>query len=266
MMHVGKAAVLALAVTLLFLAYTTHFVRAGTLPNITGTWLANGDPSKRCRITQAGTSVTVTNEQGLTANSTFNDPTTLDTNWGYMGGRHVTGTISANLRRIDWSNGTYWTRASGSSTPPTSEPTPEPTPTPARLIVKVDIEDNGAPIYVYDAQLRNGSIGRTYSQCVSFRNVSNKVATNVDFSFVVKGHSGKIWADFGHVDRGTFTPPVNIDDHCWKGPLWPDRVVRLMSRETIRVKQITFADASTWQPGLHFTRKYADDGAPLEQP
>lgn len=257
MMHVGKAAVLALAASLLFLSYTAHLALAGTLPNVTGTWLANGDPSKRCRITQAGTSVTLTNEQGQTANGTFSDPSTLDTNWGYTGARHITGAISANLRRIDWSNGTYWTRASGSSIPP------EPTPTPARLNVKVDIVDNGSPIYVYDAQLRNGAIGRTYSQCVSFRNISDKVATNVDFSFVVKGHSGKIWADFGDVDRGTFAPPVNIDDHCWKGPLWPDRVVRLMSGEKLRIKQVTFADATTWQPGLHFTRKYADDGTPL---
>lgn len=265
MMHVRKAAVFALAASLLFLADTAHSVLAGTLPNVTGIWLANGDPAKPCRITQAGTSVTVTNEHGQTADGTFRDPSTLDTTRRYLGGRRITGTISGNLRRIDWSNGTFWTRASGSSTPPALEPTPQPTPTPARLNVKVDIVKDGSPIYVYDARLRNGAAGRTYSQCVSFRNVANKVATDVDFSFVVSGHSGKTWADFGDVDRGKFTSPVNVGDHCWKGPLWPDRVVLLMSRETIRVKQVTFADATTWQPGLRFTRKYADDGTPLEQ-
>lgn len=148
----------------------------------------------------------------------------------------------------------------------TASPTPEPTPTPPRLNVKVDLENRDSPIYIYGARLRNGSAGRTYSQCVSFRNVSNKVATDVDFSFVVKAHSGKVWADFGHVERGRFAPPVNIEDHCWKGPLWPDPVVRSMSRETVRIKQVTFADATTWQPGLHFTRKYADGGTPVEMP
>jgi hypothetical protein len=262
MMHERRAGVFALAAGLLFLAYATHLVLAGTLPNIAGTWLVNGDPSKRWRIDQAGTLVTLTNGQGRTAKGTFADPSTLDTDWKDMGGHRVVGTISTNLRRIDWSNGTYWTRASGSST----LPTPEPTPTPALLNVKIDLENQDSPIYMYAARLRNGNRGRTYSQCVSFRNVSNKVATNVDFSFVVKAHSGKVWADFGHVDRGTFTPPVNIDDRCWKGPLWPDPVVRLMSRETVRIKQVTFADATTWQPGLHFTRKYADGGSPIETP
>lgn len=263
MTYERRAVVLALAASLLFLAYPAHFVLAGTLPDITGSWLANGDPSKRCHISQAGTLVTVTNEQGRTAKGAFRDPSTIDTDWGYVGGHNITGTISPNLRRIDWSNGTYWSRASGSSTPPASEPTPQPTPTPARLNVKIDIENDGSPIYAYDAQLRNGTAGRTYRQCVSFRNVSNKVATDVDFSFVVRGHASRTWADFGHVDRGTFTPPVNIDDHCWSGPLWPDRVVRLMSHETVRIKQVTFADATTWQPGLHFTRKFANDGSPL---
>ena len=82
MMHSGRAVVFALAAGLLFVAYATHLVLAGTLPNITGSWLVKGDPAKRCRITQAGTLVTLTNEQGQIGNGTFSDPSTLDTDWG----------------------------------------------------------------------------------------------------------------------------------------------------------------------------------------
>lgn len=253
-----------LAATIVFILATPSLISAGTLPNITGTWYANGDRSLRCTISQSGTSVTLTNEQGKTARGTFLDPSTLDTDWGYMGGRHIRGVISQDLRRISWSNGTSWSRGSGSYTPP--PPTPEPTPTPERLNVSVRVENNeSSPIYVHVATLKNG-YGRSYAQCVSFRNVSTKVATDVDFSFVVTSHSGRVEADFGQVDRGTFTPPVSIDDHCWQGRLWSDRVVRLMARETVLVKRVTFADATTWRPGMPFLRGYANNATPLAHP
>ncbi|HVR47863.1 MAG TPA: hypothetical protein VMT95_14620 [Candidatus Binatia bacterium] len=101
---------------------------------------------------------------------------------------------------------------------------------------------------------------------MSFRNVSTKVATSVDFSFVVESYSGTVEADFGGIDQGTFTPPVNIAEHCWHGPLWSDRVVRLMSREVITVKRVTFKDETSWKLGMRFLRGYGNDGKQLPQP
>lgn len=239
---------------------------AGTLPNISGVWYAQGDSWKRCHISQSGSSVTLQNEQGRTASATFTNPSTIDADWGYFGGRHITGTISRNLKRIAWSNGTYWTRESESGPAPTPRPTPTatPTPMPPRLVVSTRVEGNeSSPIYVYAASLSNG-YGSTFSQCVSFRNVSNKEATDVDFSFVVTRYSGHVEADFGYVDRGTFTPPIAIDRHCWSGRLWPRRTVELMSHETVRVKSVTFADGTVWKPGERFVRAYGNGGAPLE--
>jgi hypothetical protein len=247
------------------LAWLPKALLAGTLPNISGTWYAYGDSSKRCYISQSGTSVTVTNEQGNTAQGNFetNNPSRIDTDWGPLAGGQIVGTISNDLQRIDWSNGTYWIRASGS---PNNPATPQPTPAPERLNVSSNVKGNeSSPIYVYRVSLTNGQ-GRSYEQCVSFRNVSNKEATDVDFSFVVTRYSGNVEADFGHVDSGKFTPPVAIDNHCWTGKLWPDRVVRLMANETVRVKSVTFADGTTWTPGASFLRAYGNAGTALPQP
>jgi hypothetical protein len=89
-------------------------VHAGTMPDISGSWYANGNPTAQCRITQSGSSVSLTNEQGATANGSFTDPSTLSAAWGR---KHLTGTISSDLRTINWSDGEYWSRASVPSTP-----------------------------------------------------------------------------------------------------------------------------------------------------
>lgn len=267
-----RIAVALAALALALLPSLPSTLMAGTLPNISGTWYAFGDSSKRCSISQSGLSVTVTNERGNTGRGNFvqNNPSRIDTQWGPFGGGQIFGTISSDLRRIDWSNGTYWTRASGYQPQPqptaTPVPTPQPTPTPERLRVSARVEGNAfSPVYVYGASLTNG-YGRTFRQCVSFRNVASKEATGVDLSFVVTRYSGAVEADFGYVDRGKFTPPISIDDHCWTGSLWPDRVVRLMAHETVRVKEVTFADGSTWRPGSPFKRAYENNGTPLSQP
>jgi hypothetical protein len=263
------AAVLLLAFAVL--AWLPKTLLAGTLPDISGTWYAYGDASKRCHISQSGRSVTVTNEGGVTAHGNFvqNNPSRLNTHWGPAAGGQIFGNISNDLQRIDWSNGTYWIRAPGYQPPPVSQvpvSTPRPTPPPERLNVSGRVEGNASsPIYIYGLSLSNGS-GRSFHQCVSFRNISNKEATDVDFSFVVTRYSGPVEADFGYVDRGKFTPPVAIDDHCWTGALWPDHVVRLMASETVRVKEVTFADGTTWKPGMPFMRAYGNSGTPLERP
>ncbi|HEX3456766.1 MAG TPA: hypothetical protein VHR97_02320 [Candidatus Baltobacteraceae bacterium] len=94
--------------------------RAGTLPDISGAWFPNGNPTILCRISQSGSSVSLTNEHSATATGTFTDPSTLSTAWG---DKKLTGTISGDLRTITWSDGTYWSRASEPSAP---EATPAP--------------------------------------------------------------------------------------------------------------------------------------------
>ncbi len=89
-------------------------VHAGTMPDISGSWYANGNPTAQCRIAQSGSSVSLTNEQGATATGSFTDPSTLSAAWGR---KHLTGTISSDLQTINWSDGEYWSRASVPSTP-----------------------------------------------------------------------------------------------------------------------------------------------------
>jgi hypothetical protein len=269
-------AVVAAAVVLLVCGSSP--ITAGTLPDISGIWYANGSHVARCSISQSGTSVTLRNQEGRSASGSLSG-NTLDTDWGAFGGGHITGTISSDLRRIKWSNGSVWLRESPNETSThfssavasaTTKPTPEPTPTPERLRIQSYVVSNykAIPIHVSKVWLGNASAsqGRRYEQCVWFRNVSTKVATSVEFSFVVERHSGTVEADFGGTDRGTFTPPVNIDDHCWHGHLWSDRVVRLMSREVVTVKRVTFADETSWEHGMPFLRGYEDNGTPLPEP
>lgn len=263
---VGIVASLCASIAIAFGVLTA--ARAGTLPDIGGTWYANGNPGARCSIRQSGNSVSLTNEVGINANGTFTDPSTLDTRWGVFGGGRVTGRISADLRRITWSNGTYWTRPTPSPFSPTSTPapTPRPTPSPEPLRVSVHVRNNDySPVYVYAASLTNG-YGFTYAQCVSFRNVSTKVLNHVEFAFVVTDRGGSVEAEYGWTDKGTFTPPVNIDDHCFSGRLWAPHVVRRMTNESIRVTQATFEDGTVWNPSMQFKRGYASSGQRLAEP
>lgn len=149
---------------------------------------------------------------------------------------------------------------------PTATPSPKPTKTPARLHVNTEVEGNEAsPIYIYGSSLRNGN-GGTYMQCVSFRNVAPKVATDIVFVFAITDKAGAVVENFDLSKSGTFTPPVSIDDKCWVGYLWPDAKVRKMAREMIRVTRVTFEDATLWRPGLSFVRAYGNTGKKLEPP
>jgi len=262
-----RVAAICASVAIVFGAWTE--VRAGTLPDISGRWYANGNPGAPCRISQSGTSVSLTNERGVTATGSFVNPSTLSTDWGFMNGGRITGTISNDLRRITWSNGTYWSRPSTAPLTPaaTAAPTPRPTPSPEPLRVGVRVRNNDAsPIYVYRASLTNGYQAFTYSQCVSFRNVSTRVVSAVDIAFVVTNRNGGDEANYGWVDKGTFTPPINIDDHCFGGRLWASHVVRRMTEESVRVTQVAFADGTSWKSGMPFLRGYSTAGARLAQP
>lgn len=82
----------------------------GNTPELSGTWFANGDHSKRCSIQQRGDSLDVRNEGGQSASGSFDHRHRITTNWN---GKVIEGRISQHGHRIDWSNGTYWIRDAG---------------------------------------------------------------------------------------------------------------------------------------------------------
>jgi hypothetical protein len=79
----------------------------GRRPNIDGTWYRGGDHSQACYIKQRGKNLKLTNEGGSTATGSFDDKRHVTTNWN---GTMIGGTIARGGDRIDWDNGTYWTR------------------------------------------------------------------------------------------------------------------------------------------------------------
>jgi hypothetical protein len=76
-------------------------------PNLNGNWYPNGNRSLQCSIQQRQGNLTLQNEVGDRATGSFNGKWTVRTNWQ---GTRITGTISKDGSRIDWSNGTYWIR------------------------------------------------------------------------------------------------------------------------------------------------------------
>ena len=76
-------------------------------PNLNGNWYPNGNRSLQCSIQQRRGNLTLQNEVGDRATGSFNGKWGVTTNWQ---GTRITGTISKDGTRIDWSNGTYWIR------------------------------------------------------------------------------------------------------------------------------------------------------------
>ncbi|WP_260738585.1 hypothetical protein [Tunturiibacter lichenicola] len=76
-------------------------------PNLNGNWYPNGNRSLQCSIQQRRGNLTLQNEVGDRATGSFNGKWGVTTNWQ---GTRITGTISRDGTRIDWSNGTYWIR------------------------------------------------------------------------------------------------------------------------------------------------------------
>ena len=71
-----------------------------------GAWFVNGDQSRSCQITQNGKKLQLQNEQGSTASGSI--PGKKVTTSGWPG--NPVGTLTIKRNRIDWSNGTSWTR------------------------------------------------------------------------------------------------------------------------------------------------------------
>jgi poly(beta-D-mannuronate) lyase len=86
--------------------------RSGALPNLadthsfTGTWCGQGDPAYPATITDnVGFLTLKVSEVGASIGLGQDERTIFAPGWGF-----ITGTLSPDSKRIDWSNDTYWTR------------------------------------------------------------------------------------------------------------------------------------------------------------
>lgn len=253
-------------------------VRAGTLPNISGRWYANGNSSHHCHISQSGSSVSLTNERGATATGSFVNPSSLATNWGPFGGGNISGQISSDLRTITWSNGTYWTRAAASSSGFSSSSSSvssgyvavkaTPTPKPYRYLQWASPPGPSAPIEYIGAWTAVEPDASAAWTCLSFKNTSSVAATRILFGLSLLNYNHEA-IDRGHLDRkGTFSPGIEIHgyhsvsewservgprgyrDNCqpWNPNAEP-RALESYSQAryySISVKRIDYADGTTW--------------------
>ncbi|HVA32713.1 MAG TPA: hypothetical protein VNG31_01110 [Candidatus Baltobacteraceae bacterium] len=107
--------------------------------------------------------------------------------------------------------------------------------------------------------------GNRPRQCVSFRNISDKTATDVTFSFTYEDAFNTPLVTQQHDFSGTFTPPVGIDDKCVYVNLGSREVMRRIARVDIHALTVLFQDGTQWSSGQGFTRAYGNDGNRLAQ-
>lgn len=249
-------------------------IRAETVPNLGGVWYANGSPAARCSIVQSGASLTLKNQEGRTASGTVSGSGTLSTDWGFGGG-HITGTISSDLRRINWSNGSFWTRESANFTPTHISVTaaaavakPAATPNPWRYIEwSSDTKRRTSPLDVFHGFAAVKRDGTWVTGCFSFENTSRVVAKEIRFTFLLENRNGEIVDKVPFVRKGTFSPNVEIHgygnlsemlnrvghrdyiDNCWANKDGSEEAILRLSRVqyyTYRIERIDFADGTEW--------------------
>jgi hypothetical protein len=71
-----------------------------------GAWCAQGDPTKQASISNNGAFLNLTNESGDTSIGNLQGPNQISA----PGWQFVTGNLSGDGSRINWSNGTFWAR------------------------------------------------------------------------------------------------------------------------------------------------------------
>jgi hypothetical protein len=74
--------------------------------NYDGPWYVSGDLTTPAMIAQAGTSLTIMNEQGRVATATATT-SQVSADWGEG---PIMGNLGGDQRQIDWANGTFWQR------------------------------------------------------------------------------------------------------------------------------------------------------------
>jgi hypothetical protein len=82
--------------------------------NLTGTWYAQGSRNQSCSIRQRGNNLQLSNESGDHASGQITGKRQLTTNWN---GTSIVGSVAENGNRINWDNGTFWTRTRVYSAP-----------------------------------------------------------------------------------------------------------------------------------------------------
>jgi hypothetical protein len=82
--------------------------------NLTGTWYAQGSRNQSCSIRQRGNNLQLSNESGDHASGQITGKRQLTTNWN---GTSIVGSVAENGNRINWDNGTVWTRTRVYSAP-----------------------------------------------------------------------------------------------------------------------------------------------------
>ena len=75
--------------------------------SLNGNWYPNGNRSLSCSIQERKGNLQLQNESGARAAGSFDGRRQITTNWS---GTRITGSVSKDGNRIDWSNGTYWIR------------------------------------------------------------------------------------------------------------------------------------------------------------
>ena len=76
-------------------------------PRIEGAWYRSGDRSQRCYIRRRGQTYRLTNEANASATGSWDSRRQLTTNWN---GTIINGIVTSGGNRINWDNGTFWTR------------------------------------------------------------------------------------------------------------------------------------------------------------
>jgi len=79
----------------------------GRLPNLQGTWYRDGNHNLACSIQQNKKKLTFTNESGQSAQGSFLGSKRVTANWA---GQTINGALVNNAGRINWDNGTSWSR------------------------------------------------------------------------------------------------------------------------------------------------------------
>ena len=89
--------------------YTAAAQMGGNAGAFTGAWCAQGDRSKQASISSNGAFLNLTNENGDSSIGNLRGSNQIVA----PGWQFVSGTLTGDGKRINWSNGTFWARCSG---------------------------------------------------------------------------------------------------------------------------------------------------------
>lgn len=127
------------------------------------------------------------------------------------------------------------------------------------------IGNDTSPIAINNSSIKSQS-DRTYTQCLSWRNVSNKEISAIKFDFHFYDEFNASQVGFTSTSDGKFSPGVKIDDICWHGSLWTPQQIRQLRVEKIKVLSVKFNDDSIWTPGTAWTKTFLTSGTALSAP